>query len=52
MWASYERSSSHSSSGVCGLLDEVREVLEEMDGPGVVGGEERCIGGGVIETDR
>jgi len=32
-------------------LDEVREVLDEMDGPGVVGGEEG-IGGGVTETER
>jgi hypothetical protein len=32
-------------------LDEVREVLDEMEGPGVVGGEEG-IGGGVTETER
>ena len=34
-----------------GRLDEVAEVLEEMDGPGVVGGDEG-ISGGVSERDR
>jgi hypothetical protein len=46
-----DSSKSESSPGVCGRLDEVREVLDEMDGPGVVGGEEG-IGGGVTETER
>jgi hypothetical protein len=32
-------------------LDDVCDVLEEMERPGVVGGDEG-IGGGVIETDR
>jgi len=32
-------------------LDEVRDVLEEIEGPGVVGGDEG-IGGGVTETER
>lgn len=32
-------------------MDDVREVLDEMEGPGVVGGDEG-IGGGVIETER
>jgi len=32
-------------------LDDVRDVLDEMEGPGVVGGEEG-IGGGVTETER
>lgn len=27
-------------------------MLEEIDGPGVVAGEEGCIGGGEMETDR
>ena len=36
---------------MCGRLDEVRDVLDEMEGPGVVGGEEG-IGGGVTETER
>lgn len=40
-----------SSSGVRGRLDEVAEVLDEMDGPGVVGGEDG-MGGGVTERDR
>jgi len=44
-------SKSESSSGVCGRLDDVRDVLDEMEGPGVVGGEEG-IGGGVTETER
>lgn len=50
---SWESSRSESSPGVCGRLDEVREVLDEIDmvGPGVVGGEEG-IGGGVTETER
>jgi hypothetical protein len=46
-----DSSKSESSPGVCGRLDEVREVLDEIDGPGVVGGEEG-IGGGVTETER
>lgn len=44
------------SSGVRGLLDDVREVLEEMDGPGVESGVEGSsigdVGGGVTDTDR
>jgi len=32
-------------------LDDVRDVLDEIEGPGVVGGEEG-IGGGVTETER
>ena len=43
--------SESSSPGVCGRLDEVRDVLDEIEGPGVVGGEEG-IGGGVTETER
>ena len=39
------------SSGVRGRLDEVADVLEEMDGPGVVGGDEG-MGGGVTERER
>ena len=39
------------SSGVLRRLDDVAEVLEEIDGPGVVGGEEHIIGG-VTERDR
>lgn len=39
------------SSGVRGRLDEVAEVAEDSDGPGVVGGDEG-MSGGVIETDR
>jgi len=37
-------------------LDDVREVLEEMDGPGVESGVEGSsigdVGGGVTDTDR
>jgi hypothetical protein len=44
------------SSGVRGLLDEVREVLEEMEGPGVESGVDGSsigdVGGGVTDTDR
>lgn len=36
---------------MCGLLEEVAEVVDEIDGPGVVGGDEG-IGGGVIDFDR
>lgn len=46
-----ESSRSESSPGVCGLLEDVRDVLEEMEGPGVVGGEEG-MGGGVTDTER
>jgi len=42
---------SESSPGVCGLLDDVRDVLEETEGSGVVGVEEG-IGGGVTDTER
>lgn len=50
-------SKSSSSSGVRGLFDDVREVLDELDGPGVEDGvDKKCIGdepgGGVTETDR
>lgn len=53
--ASVPRSSS--SSGVCGLLDDVRDVLEEIDGPGVEpgvssNGKGEFAGGGVTDTDR
>ena len=47
----WDSSKSESSSGVCGRLDDVCEVLDEMEGPGVVGGDEG-IGGGVTETER
>jgi len=43
--------SSSSSSGVYGLLDEVAEVAEDIEGPGVEDGED-IMGGGVTETDR
>ena len=48
---------SSSSSGVCGLLDDVRDVLEEIDGPGVEpgvssNGKGEFAGGGVTDTDR
>jgi len=36
---------------VCGLLDDVRDVLDETEGSGVVGGEEG-MGGGVTDTER
>jgi hypothetical protein len=42
---------SSSSMGVCGLLDEVREVLEDVEGSGV-DAEESGMGGGVTEIDR
>jgi hypothetical protein len=48
---SCDSSRSESSPGVCSLLDDVRDVLEEMEGSGVVGGEEG-IGGGVTDTER
>ena len=51
MLALCDSSRSESSPGVCGLLDDVRDVLDEMEGPGVVGGEEG-IGGGVTDTER
>lgn len=46
--------SNSSSSGVCGLLEEVRDVLEECDGPGVEPGVEakRGEGGSETLTDR
>lgn len=41
---------------MCGLLDDVREVLEEIDGPGVESGVDGRsigdVGGGVTDTDR
>lgn len=40
-----------SSSGVRGRFDDVRDVVDQSDGPGVDRGEE-AIGGGVTETDR
>jgi len=49
---------SSSSAGVCGRFDELPEVLEELDGPGVdarddnMGGGEDTIGGGVTDTER
>jgi hypothetical protein len=42
---------SSSSSGVRGLFEEVREVLEDMEGPGVEAGD-KGMGGGVTETER
>jgi hypothetical protein len=46
-----------SSSGVRGLLDEVRDILDEIEGPGVESvvksGERReDVGEGVTDTDR
>lgn len=35
-----------------GRLDDVREVEEDIDGPGVDAGDECIGGGGVIDTDR
>lgn len=51
------RGRSSSSSGVCGLLEEVRETLDESDGPGVEPGVEGygggdIVGGGVMDRDR
>lgn len=40
-----------SSSGVRGRLDDVLDVVDQSDGPGVDLGDE-AIGGGVTETDR
>jgi len=51
-------SRSSSSLGVRGRLDDVREVLDELEGPGVeegedaIGGSEWGMGGGVTETER
>jgi len=50
-------SNSSKSSGVRGLLDEVRDVLDEMEGPGVDAGVDGKSkgdedGGGVTEIDR
>ena len=42
---------SSSSSGVKGRLEDVREVEEEMEGPGVEMGDDGK-GGGVTDTDR
>ena len=39
------------SLGVYGLFEEVAEVAEDIDGSGVVGGDEG-MGGGVTETER
>ena len=44
-------SMSSSSPGVRGLLDDVRVVLDEMDGCGVDSGD-RGIGGGVTDVGR
>ena len=44
-------SKSSSSPGVRGRLEEVRDVTDDVDGPGVSGGEDG-IGGGVTETER
>lgn len=43
--------SSSSSLGVYGLFDEVAEVADDSEGPGVEDGED-IMGGGVTETDR
>lgn len=32
-------------------MDDVADVVDEMDGPGVVGGED-TMGGGVTDTER
>lgn len=42
---------SSSSSGVCGLLEDVRDVSIDVEGEGV-GVEVNASGGGVTETDR
>ncbi len=42
---------SSSSNGVCRRLDELRDVLDEIEGPGVFGGDDG-MGGGVTETER
>ena len=39
------------SLGVYGRFEDVAEVAEDMDGSGVVGGDDG-MGGGVTETDR
>ena len=39
------------SSGVYGRFEDVADVREEMDGPGVVGGDEG-MGGGENEAER
>lgn len=49
LWPRCETSSP--SSGVRSRFDEVADVLEEIDGPGVVGGDEG-MGGGVTERER
>jgi len=46
-----------SSAGVRGLLDDVRDVLEDIDGPGVEPGVKSTgcgedVGEGVTETER
>jgi len=45
-----------SSSGVLGRFDDVRDVLDELEGPGVESGDEgsssAVIGGGVTDNDR
>ena len=42
-----------SSSGVYGRFEEVREVEDEIEGPGVDAGEDGIGGGGgVIDTER
>lgn len=46
---SWPRSSS--SSGVRGLFEEVRDVLEDIEGPGVDAGD-KGMGGGVTDTER
>ena len=40
-----------SSSGVRGRLEDVRDVVDQSDGPGVDLGDD-AIGGGVTETER
>jgi len=39
------------SSGVWGRFDDARDVVEEIDGPGVVGGDDG-MGGGVTDSER
>jgi len=49
-----KRGNSSSSSGVRGLLEDVRDVLDEFEGPGVEYGDDGIGGGdgGVTDSDR
>lgn len=44
-------SSKASSCGVRGRLEDVRDVMDDVDGPGVDCGDD-AMGGGVTDTDR